>query len=550
MGDTPRYGQYLRNPSTGEQRWFESWEAKQRLAQGWRPAVNPATRQFSRPGETILEKSGSGGPSLWDRFWNYMTNGWWDEPGFTAEMGFEPNDEPLDMWGYVPDPKVEPRDPSIRPKGYFNLLQKQLNGEVEVSSRTFEEYIAKAIKLKGSGADSQSEALQWAASRWFRENTRDFIGARDPMQRTEWRLVSSSPTKDVYEAVFVDTRSPASPSGRQMVGTRWADMDTRGPFPEANRIGGSYRVRFALNKDPELSDANNLAAAADRGMDRLFDGADWTVLQPHLEVDATGFDQGKLAALGQRLLQNIVTQGGGHNMNFTSQNPALGTRATKEVADVLNNEELGSPERRMKLAEMVLFNLETSVSDMVQGDDEDPTGDDFLAQIAAAMAALGGAGSGKPPYQPPDRREVWENVRSYLAAVLSDSSNDKLTGELVELYMQDHKRSYDNPELGLRPWFSVKEKVHARQDYKQIHNLRPDTVDEMNWVTQYHQLIESAGTPAGLRDRQARDYAVMGYSQNQALRNAYLRQESLTGRLQPAFLQNLNQVIGTIASKF
>jgi hypothetical protein len=223
--------------------------------------------------------------------------------------------------------------------------------------------------------------------------------------------------------------------------------------------------------------------------------------------------------------------------------------ASNEVRRFLTNPKYGDEKRRQELADIVLTEIEASTHGYAEGQDMYNYWENFFKTAPELDLGAGGGGFQRI-YEAPDRREVTENVKNYLAQVLGDSSDKKLVNRLVEIYMTDHRRSFDNPEAGIRPWFSVKEAVRARDDYKQIHKLRPDTTDELEWVTQYQFYIDQAGIPPGLRDMTAVDFATVGASQQAASRGAFRIQEQRTGRAQPVFLNNVRNAISSLARRF
>lgn len=223
--------------------------------------------------------------------------------------------------------------------------------------------------------------------------------------------------------------------------------------------------------------------------------------------------------------------------------------ASNEVRKFLTNPKYGDEKRRQELADIVLTEIEASTHGYTEGQEIYNYWENYFNTIPE-LDTSGGGGGFQRIYEAPDRREVTENVKNYLAQVLGDSSNKKLVDQLVDLYMTDHRRSFDNPEAGIRPWFSVKERVRARDDYKNIHKLRPDTVDELDWVTQYQYYIDQAGIPAGLRDMTAVDFATVGASQQAASRASFRIQEQRTGRAQPVFLNNIRNAVSSLARRF
>ena len=143
-----------------------------------------------------------------------------------------------------------------------------------------------------------------------------------------------------------------------------------------------------------------------------------------------------------------------------------------------------------------------------------------------------------------------ENVKNYLGMVIPAHFDDGIVKKLTERYMADHRRFYDNPDSGIRPWFSVKEEVHKLAQYQQIHGLRPDSIPEEEWATRYLIAIENAGIPEGQRDMTAANYATIGATLPSAAQGAFRMREHQTGRPQPVFLQSMRNAARTLANKF
>lgn len=127
------------------------------------------------------------------------------------------------------------------------------------------------------------------------------------------------------------------------------------------------------------------------------------------------------------------------------------------------------------------------------------------------FGSSGGSGAGRaaPVYVPPDRRDVEDMVRGQLARLVGQADPTRLQ-TLTDLYMTEHRRSWDNPALGLNPAASVTEQVRATSDFKRIHTLRPDFVDEDEWVTMYQQGGVQQGLTAGEAEQFAIEQATIG----------------------------------------
>jgi hypothetical protein len=76
--------------------------------------------------------------------------------------------------------------------------------------------------------------------------------------------------------------------------------------------------------------------------------------------------------------------------------------------------------------------------------------------------------------------------------------DDAKLAEYVDLYMSESKRAFGAAETQqIDPMETVKEKLRSQADYKAIHKLRPEFVDEFDWVSQRQGALLRAGvTPA------------------------------------------------------
>lgn len=128
--------------------------------------------------------------------------------------------------------------------------------------------------------------------------------------------------------------------------------------------------------------------------------------------------------------------------------------------------------------------------------------EDLLSGILDGFGGFGG-GSAAPVYTPPDRRLVEDMVRGQLSRLVGKADDARIQ-KLTDLYMSEHKRSWNDRSLGLDPAASVTETIRSSSDYKRIHALRPDFVDENEWVPLY----QSGGVSAGMSAQQAERFAI------------------------------------------
>ena len=161
-----------------------------------------------------------------------------------------------------------------------------------------------------------------------------------------------------------------------------------------------------------------------------------------------------------------------------------------------------------------------------------------------ALASIGGGGGGfsypEPVYEPPDRREVEDQVRGILAALVGVANNDRLQ-RLTDKYMAAHKRAWENPQIGLEPRMDVYEDIRNSKDYQNIHKLRPDTVEEADWVSQRVFLGERYGLSATAAQTFGINQAIAGTSQGNIEDAASMFQTQRSGRLQGSILDRVRE---------
>ena len=141
--------------------------------------------------------------------------------------------------------------------------------------------------------------------------------------------------------------------------------------------------------------------------------------------------------------------------------------------------------------------------------------DDFNTDFGDSGYWYGGGGGGggysvpEPVYRPPDRREVEDEVRAILTGMVGIAENSRLQ-RLTDKYMSAHKRAWDNEDLGLNPKYDVIEDIRKAADYKFIHKLRPDTVDEMDWIAERTYMAQRAGMSDMMAQGFSIDQATVG----------------------------------------
>ena len=137
--------------------------------------------------------------------------------------------------------------------------------------------------------------------------------------------------------------------------------------------------------------------------------------------------------------------------------------------------------------------------DGTEVDPEEFNIDDFLASL------LGGPGGGRrgavgPTYVRPDEATVREGLGLYVSTVVGEDNGDILN-EAVRLYFKGHRANFDNKGQQIDATTAAKEYVRGTAAYKDIHELRPDNMDELRWVTSTQGQLRKLGVNPGRTEK-------------------------------------------------
>ena len=131
---------------------------------------------------------------------------------------------------------------------------------------------------------------------------------------------------------------------------------------------------------------------------------------------------------------------------------------------------------------------------------------DFLSDTGIDGGGGGGggrAGAVGPVYRAPDRRVIEDQIKGMLVSLLG-TVDESLVQEFTNLHMKEDKRNWDSPTETIDPSMSVLEAVRNTSQYKSIHKLRPDSVDERQWISDRR----SAALRGGLNTADLEQFAI------------------------------------------
>ena len=120
---------------------------------------------------------------------------------------------------------------------------------------------------------------------------------------------------------------------------------------------------------------------------------------------------------------------------------------------------------------------------------------DFIEQFLNAQASGGGGGARGPTYQRPDEAAVRDGIKAFQVAV-TGSLDDALLDQSTDTYMASHRKNFDNPGQEFNPIQAAQDVIRNSSTYKDIHSLRPESSDEMAWVTSQQGRLRMVGLSA------------------------------------------------------
>ena len=128
----------------------------------------------------------------------------------------------------------------------------------------------------------------------------------------------------------------------------------------------------------------------------------------------------------------------------------------------------------------------------------------------------GGAGSGRgsgratPFYVAPDQLLVEEVVKGYVTATTGKIHQDLIDAGIA-MYNEKHRLGFDLRESQeVDPMMAVREMVRADKRYSGPHTLRPESVDELEWISQRQRALSAFGVAAGKEEDLGIQLATMG----------------------------------------
>ena len=104
----------------------------------------------------------------------------------------------------------------------------------------------------------------------------------------------------------------------------------------------------------------------------------------------------------------------------------------------------------------------------------------------------GGRGSAGPTYVKPDRAAVENGLKPYQIAV-TGTLQQEILDESIETYLTTHRKDFNDKTQQHDPLAAAQGVIRNSTAYKDIHELRPESEDELTWVTGQQARLRMVG---------------------------------------------------------
>lgn len=160
----------------------------------------------------------------------------------------------------------------------------------------------------------------------------------------------------------------------------------------------------------------------------------------------------------------------------------------------------------------------------------------------------GGRGGGAAAtYVRPDEKAVLEQVKSYVVATTGTADQDVIDSAIAA-YMKADKQSFEQRDKQqIDPWTQMQGTVRQTKQYKAIHQLRPDSVDEMDWVTGMQGKLRQLGLSAQRAEELGMAQAQAGATDQALMQAANIQSVSGTGLMLQQQREQLKRSASAVA---
>jgi hypothetical protein len=138
----------------------------------------------------------------------------------------------------------------------------------------------------------------------------------------------------------------------------------------------------------------------------------------------------------------------------------------------------------------------------------------------------------------PDPAQIEDYVKSYVVAVTGRAHED-LIQLGVDAFLDADRKGFNSETQQFDPASAMKNVVRGTDKYKAVNDARPDSVDEMEWVSSRQGKLRQLGLSATLAEEVGIEQAMAGGATEAVQRAGEVAQVGATGRLLQSQRQRL-----------
>lgn len=170
---------------------------------------------------------------------------------------------------------------------------------------------------------------------------------------------------------------------------------------------------------------------------------------------------------------------------------------------------------------------------------------DGLGGLGLTSGGGSGRGSGSgaiaPSYIPQDPAALREQIRNYVVATTGTLNASLVDAGVASFGVADKERFNKRETANIDPWQAMKDTIRGTTEYKAIHQLRPESEDEMSWVVGRQAKLRQLGLSAERAETFGIAAAQAGATNEALTGQAEIAQQQGTGRLLEAHRESLKR---------
>ena len=141
-----------------------------------------------------------------------------------------------------------------------------------------------------------------------------------------------------------------------------------------------------------------------------------------------------------------------------------------------------------------------------------------------------GGGAASAAFAPQDERTVRDQVKAYVIAT-TGTANEAIIKAGIDAFMEADRVAFNvRKTKRIDPWNTVQEIVRESTAYKTISALRPDSVDEMDWVVDRQAALRQIGLSGQRAEEVGIELSAAGATTEALVLGGSIAQQVGTGR--------------------